>query len=156
MSKRIVLIICLLLCFSATVSAKAIWYPATGLTGGTDGTLDSIDGQILKDGDVAIVVMTAGTLFYILDDDSAATESSPDVIALDTNGGDKRWILCPAKQVTSTTTLLADKDADINTIGKYEGKPVYNITTDIVVYASGSGTTDKWKEADGTDEHTPT
>jgi hypothetical protein len=55
--------------------------------------LDKLDGAGLADGDLAFGA--AGGVFhaYILDDDSAAAESSPDIIAPDTNAGDKRWIL---------------------------------------------------------------
>jgi len=73
--------------------ADYIFYPAIALTGGGDGALDAYDGNDLNDGDVAIVVNISGYWVYHLDDDSAAEESSPDVIAPDANAGNKRWIL---------------------------------------------------------------
>ena len=92
MSKKliIVLIICLIftLCF-----AKIKMYYGTSLTGGATGSLDSLDGQNLADGDRAIVTTTTEVHFYYLDDDSGTGESSPDVVAPDSNAGDKRWIL---------------------------------------------------------------
>ena len=69
------------------------WYPFSVLTGGGDGALDSVDGGALTDGDRALVITTSNVYFYILDDDSGATESSPNIIAPDTNPGDKRWLL---------------------------------------------------------------
>ncbi len=69
------------------------FYGAIGLTGGTAGMLDDIDGAILADGDGAVVIVEGTYYLYFLDADSAAAESSPDVIAPDDNPGDKRWIL---------------------------------------------------------------
>ena len=75
------------------------FYPVTGLTGGTAGTLDEIDGAGLANGDVAVVVLiddaTYGNalMVYVLDSDSAASEAPPDVIAPDDNAGNKRWLL---------------------------------------------------------------
>lgn len=68
-------------------------YQKTLLTGGVAAALDGIDGAGLLDGDFAFVMAGGVAYTYVLDDDSAATESSPGVIAPDTNPGDKRWIL---------------------------------------------------------------
>jgi hypothetical protein len=68
------------------------WLPASSLTGGSEGSLDAIDGSNLSDGDRAIVIADL-VYFYVLDDDSGLSESSPSVIAPDNNAGDKRWIL---------------------------------------------------------------
>jgi len=84
-------------------------YPATNLTGGTNGALDSYDGDNLVDGDAAIVITSSTVYHYTLDDDLGSAESSPDIIAPDDNPGDKRWVL-----VTYTTngldTGIADDD----------------------------------------------
>lgn len=69
------------------------FYGATALTGGTTGCLDAIDGAGLNDLDGAFVITASAIYTYTLDVDSALAESSPDVIAPDTNAGDKRWIL---------------------------------------------------------------
>ena len=69
------------------------WYPASGLTGGTPGSLDSIDGSLLNDGDRSIVITDSSVYFYILNASSGTSESSPDTISPDTNAGDKRWEL---------------------------------------------------------------
>lgn len=70
---------------------------AIALTGGTVGSLDNIDGVGLADKDIAIVsVQGDKTYHYVLNATSAATESSPDIIAPDVNALDKRWILSRA------------------------------------------------------------
>ncbi len=68
-------------------------YGATVLIGGAAGALDAIDGAALADLDSAFVVTLNQVYRYSLDADSAAGESSPDVISPDTNAGTKRWIL---------------------------------------------------------------
>ena len=68
-------------------------YCKQALTGGVSGCLDAIDGSILSDGDRAIVITPTYTYHLILDADSGLTESSPDIIAPDTNAGNKRWVL---------------------------------------------------------------
>ena len=55
--------------------------------------MDYIDGAGLADGDGALVITTTHTYTYVLDDDSGAAESVPDVIEPDTNAGTKRWVL---------------------------------------------------------------
>ena len=157
MSKRIwiVLLIFGLIAGVAGATSKIPFFMATSTIGGATGALDAIDGQSLTDGCVAIVVTSSGTLFYMLDDDSAGTESDPSIVSPDTNAGDKRWILKTPKPETATTTQLESATADINVTGKYTGKPIYNTTTGIMVWASGATATSKWKEADETDEHTP-
>lgn len=75
-------------------------YWATSLTGGGVGALDDIvDGAELADLDGAIVITLGYALFYSLDADSAAEESSPDVIVPDTNPGIKRWILTGISEI---------------------------------------------------------
>lgn len=69
----------------------SIW-PANALTGGGTGALDAIDGNLLSDGDGAVVIAGSAAYFYSLDATSGAAESSPDIIAPDVNPGDKRWI----------------------------------------------------------------
>ena len=77
-------------------------YTATGLIGGTNGKLDNIDAAdvrgdgtniALADGDTAMVVVFGDQeYFYSYDADSAAAESSPDIIQPDANAGDGRWV----------------------------------------------------------------
>lgn len=57
--------------------------------------------------------------------------------------------------VSATTVQLADVDHAINTVGKYTGKKVYNVTTGIPVFADGPTAAAIWAEADGTTEHEP-
>jgi hypothetical protein len=57
--------------------------------------------------------------------------------------------------ITSTTALLTNKAAAINTTGKYIGKPVWNTDSAKYVYATGTGATDVWNDAVGVLAHTP-
>lgn len=70
-----------------------IKWSKTTLTGGGATALDSMDGADLTDGDYAFVCVSGVLYVYRLDATSGATENSPDVIAPDTNAGNKRWIL---------------------------------------------------------------
>lgn len=64
------------------------------LTGGGSGSLDALDGTALASGDIALTVDANNVLYpHKLDPASGAAESSPDVVAPDTNAGTKRWIL---------------------------------------------------------------
>lgn len=81
--------------------ANTVYMSKTGLTGGEVTKLDSIDGTGLVDNDVAFVNVTNVQYIYRLDADSGAAESSPNIIAPDTNAGDKRWILqAPAVSIS--------------------------------------------------------
>jgi len=69
-------------------------YGRTGLTGGTTGMLDAINGARLNDGDLAIVITSdTKVYFYTLNATLGGEESSPSVICPDTSAGDKRWEL---------------------------------------------------------------
>jgi hypothetical protein len=72
-------------------------YHKSALIGGGATALDSIDGASLVDGDRAFVMASNVFYAYLLDADSGAAESSPAIIAPDTNAGTKRWI----RQTTS-------------------------------------------------------
>ena len=126
------------------------------LTGGVSGCLDAIDGALLADGDRAIVITTSSTYHYILDGDSGAAESSPDVISPDTNAGTKRWIMVEdatgSGGGTTPTYQTYYPDADQADQGVASGdtyKTVYDIITavgtskvvKIVFRHTGSGNT---------------
>jgi len=67
---------------------------ATSLTGGGDGALDSYDGALLLDEEMALANVPGDKFYtYVLNATSGAAESVPDVIAPDNNAGLKRWIL---------------------------------------------------------------
>lgn len=68
-------------------------YTKLALTGGAAGSLDSIDGDLLADGDRALVVTASASYMYRLSAGSGVAESSPAVISPDTNAGTKRWLL---------------------------------------------------------------
>ena len=82
------------------------FYGRTSLTGGGTGALDAIDGTNLADLDAAFVNILGEVFVYSLDADSAVAESSPNVIAPDANGGDKRWIL-QKKNLTHNAGITA-------------------------------------------------
>ena len=92
-----------------------LFYPCIALTGGTDGARDYIDGIRIKNGDAAFVVIpgTNESYTYTLDEDSGLDESSPDVIAPDSNAGAKRWILTTYSglSVTDLFTSVIDYGA---------------------------------------------
>lgn len=70
-------------------------YPRNALTGGTSGAIDYLDGDSLTDLDI-FVSGDGGNeniYFHLLDDDLAGSESSPLIIAPDSNPGNKRAAL---------------------------------------------------------------
>ena len=77
-------------------------YHFTALTGGAATALDSVDGNSLLDLDRAFTLVSGTAYIHQLDAASGAAESSPDVIAPDTNPGTKRWIL---QSVSATVNL---------------------------------------------------
>jgi hypothetical protein len=107
------------------------WLPASSLNGGSEGSLDAIDGSNLSDGDRAIVIADQ-VYFYVLDADSGATESSPTIIAPDDNAGDKRWVLSAVYQETmSVKTVMEDytlNDGDKGTFIEVDGSEAVTIT----------------------------
>ena len=67
---------------------------ATSLTGGGDGALDSYDGTLLLDEEMALANVPGDKFYiYVLNATSGAAESVPNIIAPDSNAGLKRWIL---------------------------------------------------------------
>jgi len=82
-------------------------YQKTALTGGSSTALDGINGSNLVDGDFAYVMVSNVQYVYVLDADSGAAESSPDVISPDTNAGTKRWILQKAYGPTGAASITS-------------------------------------------------
>lgn len=60
-----------------------------------------------------------------------------------------------SKPIVATTTQLASLTSGINIHRKFEGKLVWNTTTDRPVWAVGAAASDVWRFADGTTAHTP-
>ena len=92
----IISIIISLLFASAAFADITVYVRSGGLTGGIadkTGTLDGINGINLVDGDICFVFSSNVFYIYRLDAESGADESSPSVIAPDSNAGDKRWLL---------------------------------------------------------------
>lgn len=76
---------------SSTFAAKGFY--RTGLTGGASTDVDGIDGDDVSDLDMIWANVGNTIYFYTVDADSAAAEDSPQIIAFDTDGGDKRAVL---------------------------------------------------------------
>lgn len=74
------------------MSKKA--YQCTGLTDGlfSSDSLDSIDGDILNNGDFCFVFYNNNFYVYYLDAESGETPDNVNIISPITNAGDKRWI----------------------------------------------------------------
>ncbi len=96
-------------------------YVKTSLGTGASG-IKGIDGAVLYEGDFCWVGVTNLAYFYLLDADSGASESSPDILVPDSNPGQKRWILqnllSSGFTATSTTTLtisVASKTLTVQT-----------------------------------------
>lgn len=68
-------------------------YVKSGLTGGTDSDLDSIQGTNLTEKDSAIILTDDTVYFYKLKLNSFAAEDSPNVIKPDDDDKGKRWLL---------------------------------------------------------------
>jgi len=143
-------------------------YPATGLTGGTTGCLDAIDGTDLADKDVAIVTVQDGNMYpYVLDADSAESESSPLIISPDANAGDKRWKLVGVhgafSHVEAYTTVaqsIPDATATVIIFGTegHDELSEFNTTTGVftatyagiyLINSSVTLTSGSWTEAQG-------
>jgi len=104
---------------------KRIFWSKTGLTGGEATKLDSIDGADLQDGEIAHVFISDILYVYRLDEDSAAAEASPSIIAPDTNAGDKRWILQYAAHLQKVAdATLSGVPVVLTAIGS-DGTPYY-------------------------------
>ena len=96
-------------------------YGAIALTGGSTGSLDSLDGDDLTDNDAAIVFTANSTYIYTLDPTVGGAESSPDVIAPDTNAGNKRWVLVKTNSSQSSvdvSSFAGVLDASDDTVQK--------------------------------------
>jgi hypothetical protein len=114
------------------------FYPRTSLTGGVAGSLDNLDGADLADLDIAMVGQTAvDAKFYVLDDDSGAAESSPGVIAPDTNPGTKRWILLGHTGASFTVGNTIITDGVLTDSGPFQitttGQIILNASTSISI-----------------------
>jgi len=119
----------------------------TALIGGAPAAVDGVDGDDVADKDLILAMVSNVLYVYEVDADSAAAESSPDVIAFDANGGDKRAVLKAALAGTGASRFpgeiaviggqiafpaTAAPSADANTLDDYEEgtwSPAYTNTT---------------------------
>jgi hypothetical protein len=102
-------------------------YRRTVLTGSGTGSMAAIDGAVLADNDLCIVMDTSGNCYiYRLSASSGASESIPSIILPLANAGTKRWVLADvffAKLINANglkfpSTQVASSDA--NTLDDYE------------------------------------
>lgn len=103
------------------------FYAATSLIGGGTGSLDKIPGTGLADGDAAVTVTATQVYHYHLNATSGVSESSPEIIAPDTDAGTKRWELvsvsCATLDVMGGQIVFpatAVPSSDPNTLDDYE------------------------------------
>jgi hypothetical protein len=94
----------------------AKYFSFSSLTGGGVGALDAINGSILTAGDIAVGVSSTNSGSYLLDE-SGDAEASPEIIAPDTNAGNKRWkrkhdTTKADRAATPSAGNLAEVDAD--------------------------------------------
>jgi hypothetical protein len=54
-----------------------------------------------------------------------------------------------------TSANIASSSATVNTVGKFRGKQVFDVTNNRVMIADGSGATDVWYVVDGSASVTP-
>ena len=83
----------LALVFADPANALVKKFGATCVSGGTQGCLDKINGNVLEDGYRAIVETSTRVYFYKLNAASGVAEDIPETIAPDLNAGTKRWEL---------------------------------------------------------------
>lgn len=97
-------------------------YSFEDFTGGTDADLDGVDTTNLADGYTATVYSGSNAYFYVLDIDSSATESSPDIIEPDSGPG--AWILYGSSGV-SYKSLHINHTAWPNGLSNEEIYPIH-------------------------------
>lgn len=85
------------------MSAPYFAYGAVGLTG-TDGALDTIHSQVLRDNDLAVVVDDSKIYFYQMHARSTEATNPPYIVKPIDEDGDKRWHLI--SQEIYTTDII--------------------------------------------------
>ena len=58
-------------------------------------------------------------------------------------------------QLRASTSNFQDAAHEVNTGDKYQGKMMYNATTNVILWAAGSGATQDWVDATGVSIYTP-
>ena len=54
-----------------------------------------------------------------------------------------------------TAATIGDAANEVNTVGKRVGKPIYDTTNNLPLWAAGTGATDTWNDATGAVSITP-
>jgi hypothetical protein len=123
-------------------------YGFTSLDIADGNSLKEIDGAILNDGDMALGIHyisvspdVTKNCFYVLDADSGAAESLPDIVAPTSNAGNKRWLL---RGIVVTDIEVGNPDTTITRVSAgiiaIEGKNVYMAGgVDVAIADGGTG-----------------
>lgn len=123
-------------------------YLRTTITGGTSSSMDYIDGNVLLNGDACFVMESGIQYPYLLDDDIGGSESSPDLIAPDSNPGNKRWILqksysniaTDAQVLAMTVTTVPVAPGSLDLIHQFHyNRPNFTwVDTDTIIIGPGA------------------
>lgn len=119
--KKIILYIFILLLVICNNSYASRMYGCTSLTGGGTGAVDALDitatsspnANNLADGDAALVVTTAGYIyFYLFDADATNAESSPTYIRPDDYSSAGVWVIATDYQMEDYVSSYYQTDLD--------------------------------------------
>lgn len=118
-------------------------YGAIGLTGGGIGAMDSIDGDILNDGDKCFVATTSALYVFNLDSTSGTAENEPYVVQPDSNAGTKRWLLVDGfKQRDSGRSVISLTATSVSiTFGRVMPDTSYTVVCQMSNVDEGAGAT---------------
>jgi len=124
---------------------SATAYKKTAITGGGATAVDGIAVADLLDGDFAFVFSSGALYAYVYDDDSGATESSPDIITPDDVGvGAGRWVL-------QSMISKLKYDSSLSSDHSYFGETETGVVGETVVFGNllyWDISEAKWKLAD--------
>lgn len=109
-------------------------FGATGVNGGTSGTMDSIKYDQLTDGDICFITVNSGEEFYVYtyDAGNVAAESSPDIVYVDDAGangvtGTEAWLLCDHTIAIATVR----ESLSVGTTSEFTGNVNFAANVDI-------------------------
>lgn len=107
-------------------------YYKTALAG-ESGALDEIDGTLLEDGYLGLVINSTALYVYQLDADSGAAESLPNTISPNTNAGNKRWIRLQTLAEVAATLGTAVGTTVTDSGGYFDGANVEAVLAELGV-----------------------
>jgi len=107
-------------------------YYKTALAGET-GALDEIDGSLLADGYLALVIISTALYVFRLSASSGAAESLPNVITPNANAGTKRWLRLQTLTEVSSTLGTATGISVTDSGGYFDGTNVETVLAELGV-----------------------